>query len=128
MLEKAIIIDPFLSSAHMDLGIVYGEKKKFEKAEEELKKAIELDPRSFEAHNNLAHLYNLQIRRDLALEHWQASLKINPRQPEIRQLIRYVERLKRLKWNLKNLSNNLTLKNLIGLIYQKVFQIVSLRD
>jgi len=97
LLEKAISIDSSLATAYMDLGIVYGEKKEFAKAEEELKKVIELDSTSFEAHNNLAHLYNLQIRRDLALEHWQASLKINPRQPEIRQMVEYVERLKRLR-------------------------------
>ena len=52
-LERAISIDPNHRDAHLELGIIYGDRGRLGVAEEHSKQAIRIDADYSEAHNNL---------------------------------------------------------------------------
>ena len=57
LLQKATHLDPSLAVAHLQLGILYSERKDFRKAILAYQKTIEADPRLEEAHYRLAQIY-----------------------------------------------------------------------
>jgi tetratricopeptide (TPR) repeat protein len=59
LLEKATRLDPRLSAAYLQLGVVYATKKDFPRAISAYLKAIELTPELEEAHYRLAQVYRL---------------------------------------------------------------------
>ena len=89
--ERVLEVEPDDVSAHLQLGILYGEKGVLDRAEQEFLQILELDKENYFAHNNLANIYELAGYRGKTIEELEASLGINPDQPEI------VRRLKDLK-------------------------------
>ena len=57
LLQRAIFLDPHLGSAHLQLGILYAQRKDFPRAISAYKKAIENTPLPEEAHFRLAQAY-----------------------------------------------------------------------
>lgn len=57
LLERALQLDPKLADAHVQLGIIYSERKNFEPAIAAFQKAIAIEPKLEEAHYRLAQAY-----------------------------------------------------------------------
>jgi tetratricopeptide (TPR) repeat protein len=57
LLNKAVHLDPRLSQAYLQLGILYSEKKDFPRATAALRRTIEISPGMAEAHYRLAQAY-----------------------------------------------------------------------
>lgn len=76
--EHAIQLDPACTGALVNLGTIYFNTRRFDKAEELYRRAIEADPQYALAHFNLANLYDERGRRQQALEHYRIALEINP--------------------------------------------------
>jgi tetratricopeptide (TPR) repeat protein len=57
LLRKAVMIDPELGQAHLQLGIVYSERNDYAQAISAYKKAIEVTPQLSEAHYRLGVAY-----------------------------------------------------------------------
>ncbi len=77
--ERAVQIDPELSSAHTQLGILalwYDFDP--EASERHFKRALELDPDSAEAHIFLAHLLSNQGRHEEAIREAERGLELEP--------------------------------------------------
>jgi len=77
--ERAVQIDPMLSSAHTQLGILalwYDFDPKA--SERHFTRALELDPDSAEAHIFLAHLLSNQGRHEAAIREAERGLKLEP--------------------------------------------------
>jgi tetratricopeptide (TPR) repeat protein len=72
LLQKATQLDPKLAVAHLQLGILYSERKDFRKAILAYQKTIEADPRLEEAHYRMAQIYksageNLKAKQELEI-------------------------------------------------------------
>jgi tetratricopeptide (TPR) repeat protein len=72
LLEKAVKLDPNLSAAYLQLGIVYADLKEFSNAIAALEKAIAVNPELAEAHYRLAQAYrktgdDAKARQEFAL-------------------------------------------------------------
>jgi tetratricopeptide (TPR) repeat protein len=72
LLQKATQLDPKLAVAHLQLGILYSERKDFRKAILAYQKTIEADPRLEEAHYRIAQIYksageNLKAKQELEI-------------------------------------------------------------
>ena len=63
LLEKAIRIEPTIALAHLDLGVLYGDKGRKDDALRELKEAVELSPNDENAHWRLARFYQSNGRK-----------------------------------------------------------------
>jgi tetratricopeptide (TPR) repeat protein len=59
LLEKAVALDPNLSAAHLQLGVLYSDQNNFSLAIPAYQKAIEGRPDLAEAHFRLAHAYSV---------------------------------------------------------------------
>jgi tetratricopeptide (TPR) repeat protein len=59
LLNEALRLDPKLAPAHLQLGILYAERKDLPKAIAEFKRALEIDPQLEEGHFRLAQAYRL---------------------------------------------------------------------
>jgi tetratricopeptide (TPR) repeat protein len=66
LLKNAMRIDPKLSDAHLQLGIIDSEQKKLPQAIAEYEQAIQSDPRSESAHYRLAQAYRQNGNPDKA--------------------------------------------------------------
>jgi tetratricopeptide (TPR) repeat protein len=62
LLRKAIALDPKLGEAHLQLGILYSERKDFAKAIGAYQEALEANPRMEQAHYRLGQAYRLAGR------------------------------------------------------------------
>lgn len=76
--EHAIELDPHTAGAFVNLGTVYFNASRWEKAEEYYCKAVEADANYALAHFNLGNLFDERHDRVRALFHYRAALKINP--------------------------------------------------
>ncbi len=76
--EHAVELDPHTAGAFVNLGTVYFNASKWEKAEEYYRKAVEADSEYALAHFNLGNLFDERNDRVRALFHYLAALKINP--------------------------------------------------
>jgi tetratricopeptide (TPR) repeat protein len=86
LLRTAISLDPHLSSAHLELGVLLSEQRKNAEAITALRTAIKLKPDVAKAHYRLMQLYQRTGQRELAaqeLELYQA-LKARETKPEIK--------------------------------------------
>jgi tetratricopeptide (TPR) repeat protein len=77
--EHAISLDPRSTGALVNLGTIFFNARKYDKAEAYYLKAVEADPGYALAHFNLGNLYDEQGKRPLALEHYSLALKANPK-------------------------------------------------
>jgi Tfp pilus assembly protein PilF len=73
LLEKATRLDPGLSAAYLQLGVVYATKKDFSRAISAYLKAIEITPELEEAHYRLAQVYRLVSEPAKAQEQFALS-------------------------------------------------------
>ena len=72
LLEKAVRLDPKLDEAHLQLGILFSERKDFPKAIAAYQQAVAIDPRMEQAHYRLAQTYRLIGQNEKA----QAELQL----------------------------------------------------
>lgn len=79
LLKEALKINPDYASAHVNLGMVYGQQEIVEQAESELRKALELDPKLASAYYGLGFTYAKDPRRQhAALENLYKALELEP--------------------------------------------------
>ncbi|OGR98632.1 MAG: hypothetical protein A3G85_04685 [Elusimicrobia bacterium RIFCSPLOWO2_12_FULL_39_28] len=64
-------------SLYNNLGIIYGNLRKFEESEKSFQQAIELEPLRVEAHLNLAYLYTQEKRFSQAIKAYQTVLNLD---------------------------------------------------
>jgi tetratricopeptide (TPR) repeat protein len=69
---------PYLTTAHIDLGIAYARVNDLERAEASIHRALELNPRHPVAHNELGILYRKTGRFELARQSYEAALAAYP--------------------------------------------------
>lgn len=77
--EEALHLDPDCTGALVNLGTIYFNARRLDRAEELYRRAIEADPQYALAHFNLANLCDERGRRDQALEHYRIAIELNPR-------------------------------------------------
>lgn len=100
-LEEAANLDPELTVAHYNIGVLFGrflledlaldemwedhtdEEAFFEKASSAYKEALRLDPKMTAAMNNLARLQAAMGLKDEAKEYFQRSLEVDPSQSDV---------------------------------------------
>ncbi len=66
VLEQATALDDAIRIAHLDLGILDSDAKRYESAVKQFERAIALGPKDADAHYRLARLYQAQGRTDEA--------------------------------------------------------------
>src|SRR5215472_3327470 len=69
---------PRSAEAYDLLGILYIQRKDFEKAVAAFQRALDLDPRSTAAHNNLGSCYLEQQKYELARKEFETTLRLSP--------------------------------------------------
>ena len=57
LLEKALALSPQLRLPHLDLGILYADRKDYDRAVKELREAVRLDPSRTDARSRLVRIY-----------------------------------------------------------------------
>ncbi|MGB8579505.1 MAG: tetratricopeptide repeat protein [Candidatus Sulfotelmatobacter sp.] len=82
LLQTAIQLDPKLSVAYLQLGILYSEQKNFPQAISALQQAIDVDPQLEKAHYRLAQLYRLAGETKKAQSELQVYEKITKEKTE----------------------------------------------
>ncbi len=80
-LRTAVLIDPNLSNAWVNLGVVLRRLNEWPEAEAAYRKALEINPSVFSAYHNLASLLRLQKREDEAIAYEVALEKSPNRNP-----------------------------------------------
>ena len=82
--RRAIQVDPANISElnskliYHNLGIIYGQENKFDKAIEAFSKAIEIDNQYADAYYNLGYAYQLQGNHEKAIEEFDKAINIDP--------------------------------------------------
>jgi len=76
LLQKAVNLDPKLGSAHLQLGIVYAEKKNMTEAISAFQKAVAATPELEEAHYRLAQAYKSSGQAEKAQQEFQVFEQI----------------------------------------------------
>jgi Tfp pilus assembly protein PilF len=76
--EKALLADPKLVRAHVNLIRLYGMLGQPEKAGEHYRAAVAIDPSLAEAHNNYAFLLMTSGKLEEAAQHYRTAIEIKP--------------------------------------------------
>lgn len=76
--QRAVALDPKLTDAWNNLGIILQESGKLDASLNCLERVVALKPGSAEAHNNLANTYRRLDRPERAQFHYQQALTLNP--------------------------------------------------
>jgi len=77
--EKSVQLDPTLVRAHINLIILYGRTKNFEKAEQHYQAAVKLNPNQFpDAYYNYGVLQLQQGKQEEAEKAFRSALEIDP--------------------------------------------------
>ena len=76
--EKALLADPKLVRAHVNLIRLYGMLGQPEKAGEHFRAAVAIDPNLAEAQNNYAFLLMTSGKLEDAAQHYRAAIEIKP--------------------------------------------------
>lgn len=80
LLKTAIALDPKLSQAHFELGVLYTEQQKYPEAINELRKAIGLQPDLTNAHYRLGQLYRRTGQKALAAQEVEIFKRLKERE------------------------------------------------
>ena len=78
-LKKAVALDPTLAKAHFQLGVLYGDERRYPEAISALEQAVRLDPSMAQAHYRLGQAYRRTGREDLAAGAMEAFERLQPR-------------------------------------------------
>lgn len=73
--KKSLALQPSFADAHYNLGVLYAEDRKFQRALVEYNLAIQFNPRLTEAHNNLGVVHKELGNMEMALECYQRALQ-----------------------------------------------------
>jgi len=95
LLEKAVALDPKLGDAHLQLGILYAERKDFRKAIAAYQRAVAVNPHMEQAHYRLAQAYrrigqNDQAQNELRLYEQvskEKAAQVERERTEIKQFV-----------------------------------------
>lgn len=95
LLKKALELDPKLGAAHLQLGILYSDRKDFPEAISAYQRAIEASPRLEEAHYRLAQAYTrtgekLKAQQELQLHDQiskETAAEVERERREIQQFV-----------------------------------------
>lgn len=79
LLRRAISLDPKMIKAHLQLGILLSEQRRFEEAIPSLAEAARLDPDLGQAHYRLAQAYQRTGQKELAAREFAAFERLKPR-------------------------------------------------
>jgi tetratricopeptide (TPR) repeat protein len=79
LLERAVSLDPKMTKAHLQLGILLAEQKRFTEAIPSLVEAIRLDPNLGQAHYRLAQAYQRTGQKELAAREFAEFERLKPR-------------------------------------------------
>ena len=80
MLRKAIALDPKLSAAHFELGVLYSEQGKYQEAINALRRTVSLQFNHAKAHYRLAQLYQRTGQNALAARELEIHKKLKERE------------------------------------------------
>ncbi|MCI0660036.1 MAG: tetratricopeptide repeat protein [Acidobacteria bacterium] len=80
MLRRAIALDPKLSAAHFELGVLYSEQEKYGDAINALRRTVSLQFDHAKAHYRLAQLYQRTGQKSLAARELEIHKKLNARE------------------------------------------------
>ena len=75
--QKAVVLDPKYTAAHLNLGYAYDRQGRPEEAMAQYQKVIALEPGNLFAHNNLGVLYDKKGRYDEAIREFERVLQID---------------------------------------------------
>ncbi|MFC1671009.1 FlgO family outer membrane protein [Spirochaetota bacterium] len=126
-LKKALSKNRFLVSAHLQLGIMYFEQKKYGLAERSLKKTIEIEPKYVLGFSWLGYMYNKLGQTQKAIDMYEEVLKKHPDYIYgYRSLGKYYRNLKRYDKAIEQFRKAIDLKSNdhqawheIGYVYQQ---------
>lgn len=79
LLKTAIMLDPRLSLAHLELGVILSDQQKFFEAINELRKAIDLQPDLARAHYRLGLIYQRTGQKALATQEMDIYKRLSGR-------------------------------------------------
>jgi len=79
LLRRAVALDPKMTKAHLQLGILLAEQKRFDEAIPSLAEAVRLDPNLGQAHYRLAQAYQRTGQKELAAQSFAAFERLKPR-------------------------------------------------
>ena len=79
LLRRAVTLDPKMTKAHLQLGILLAEQKRFDEAIPSLVEATRLDPNLGQAHYRLAQAYQRTGQKELAAQSFAAFERLKPR-------------------------------------------------
>jgi tetratricopeptide (TPR) repeat protein len=93
-IQQFVDANPNDPNAHIILGFLDFESKKYDLAQAEFSRAIELDPKNEQAYLRLGKVYEEEGRKDLAIAPYQKALDLQPRLAPLATMIgnRYLEK------------------------------------
>ena len=99
LLQKAVLLDPKLGVGYLQLGILYAERKDFDKAISAYQKAIEISTQMEEAHYRLAQIYkrtgeNLKAQQELEIFDQLSKKKAEEVERERHEIQQFVYKLR----------------------------------
>lgn len=79
------------SAMHYNLGVLFTEEQKFDRAVREFERALELDPNDQKSHYNLGYLYAEQLSRPGdAMKHFKRFLELDPNSQQAESVKSYL--------------------------------------
>jgi tetratricopeptide (TPR) repeat protein len=79
LLRRAVTLDPAMTKAHLQLGILLSEQRRFDEAIPSLVEATRLDPNLGQAHYRLAQAYQRTGQKELSAKSFAAFERLKPR-------------------------------------------------
>jgi tetratricopeptide (TPR) repeat protein len=79
LLKRTVTLDPKMTKAHLQLGILLSEQRRFDEAIPSLVEATRLDPNLGQAHYRLAQAYQRTGQKELAAREFAAFERLKPR-------------------------------------------------
>jgi tetratricopeptide (TPR) repeat protein len=81
-LQKAVAIQNDIHIAHVDIGIILMDQKKYRDAEAAFRRAVEVDPAKADAHYRLARLYQAIGNNSAAQKEFETVRQLNAKEEE----------------------------------------------
>jgi len=81
LLQKAVVLDPNLAEAHVQLGSLYADHHEYAKSIPEYTKALEVNPNLPDAHYRLGQDYVMSARRIAPRQKFEVYQKLRAQHP-----------------------------------------------